>query len=425
MTENRDPRYLEIISPDEATARTRRPIDPEILDQTRSLVRTVDDEGDEALHDFAVQYDGRQSGDPLWLGPASLKDAWTAMESDQQETLSATADRIGDFARAQRECLIDLATSVPGGRAGHEVHALDRAACYAPGGEYPLPSSVLMTAVPAHVAGVDEVYVASPDPHPVTLAAAYAADADGVLPLGGAHAIAAFAFGTESVPRCDIVTGPGGPWVTAGKQLVSGFVRTDLMAGPTELLVFATADADPSVIASDLLAQAEHAPDALPVLVTTATDVVRQTDAAIERQLAELPTADIARQALESSYAVIVETPADGVDIVNELAPEHVLVCGDGAIECADALEKYGTLFIGQQSAEAFGDYGVGPNHVLPTGGAARFTGGLSVFDFLKLPTWIKMNDAPLPDELRRDIPRLARMEGLEGHARSAERRFE
>lgn len=415
---------LRVVGPDEVADLDRRPVDGRILEEARSIVQAVRNGGDEALRDFAIQYDGLAPDDPLLLERPALEAAHASLDGDDRAVLDATAGRIRSFAEAQRACLDDLEVDVPGGRAGHAVRPLERAGCYAPGGGYPLPSSVLMTAVTARVAGVEEVLVASPDPATVTLAAAHAAGADRVLTAGGAQAMGAMGFGTGSIAPCDVVVGPGGPWVTAGKKAISGYVRTDFMAGPTELVILADGSADPGTVAADLIAQAEHAPEALAILVTPDDALLAATDAALVEQLADLPTAGVARQAFETGFAVAVDDLEAGVAVCDELAPEHLQLMGGEARAVAAAIDRYGALFIGEATAEAFGDYGVGPNHVLPTGGAARFTGGLSVFEFLRLPTWLEMTDDAVPAELRRDVPTLARLEGLEGHARSAERRF-
>lgn len=415
---------LQIVTPDEVDVGQRTPLDEAIVSDARRIVMAVRSGGDESLRDYAIEFDGLEPDDPLVLDEAALADAFHALPSRQQEALVSTHERIRKFSQAQFDCLDDLELDVRGGQAGHTIKAVEIAGCYAPGGGYPLPSSVLMTATPANVAGVSTVIVASPNPDPVTLAAAHACDVDLVITAGGAQAMGAFAFGTESIPRCDVVVGPGGPWVTAGKKAITGYVRTDFMAGPTELVILADGSADPALLAADLIAQAEHAPEALPVLVTPDADVIRATDEHLLEQLNGLPTAEVARQALERGYAVKVPTLEVGVDVCNELAPEHLQLAVDDAQALVDVIDRYGTLFVGQRSAEALGDYGIGPNHVLPTGGAARFTGGLSVLDFLRLPTWVAVDDT-VPSEFVRDASALARMEGLEGHARSIERRRE
>jgi phosphoribosyl-ATP pyrophosphohydrolase/phosphoribosyl-AMP cyclohydrolase/histidinol dehydrogenase len=281
-----------------------------------------------------------------------------------------------------------------------------------------------MTAVTARVAGVEEVWLASPRPTPVTLAAAAVAGVTGLIPIGGAQAIAALAHGAGPIPAVDVIVGPGNRWVTAAKQLVCGQVGIDMLAGPSELVVLADDTAVASTVAADLLAQAEHDPDARPILVTPSTTLADAVDAALVEQLAVLPTADTATAAVRNGFCVITADLDEAVEVTNHLAPEHLEVLTASPEALVDQLKHYGGLFVGQGAAEVFGDYGVGPNHVLPTGTTARFTGGLSVLNFLRVRTWLKMDAGPAAQAVARDAALLARMEGLEGHARSAEARL-
>ena len=239
-----------------------------------------------------------------------------------------------------------------------------------------------MTAVTARVAGVRSVWVASPNPAPITLAAAAVAGADGVLAAGGAHAIAALAFGVGPIPPSDVVVGPGNLYVTAAKQLLAGQVEIDMLAGPSELVVVADASADPAWVAADLLAQAEHDPDAVPILISMDAELTSWVEREIERQLEDLPTASTARAALANGGVIVCETEEDACLACDAIAPEHLQLSVSNAKTWPDRLHHYGALFIGWRAAEVFGDYGVGPNHVLPTGGTARARGGLSVMDF-------------------------------------------
>jgi phosphoribosyl-ATP pyrophosphohydrolase/phosphoribosyl-AMP cyclohydrolase/histidinol dehydrogenase len=329
------------------------------------------------------------------------------------------ASRIKHFAQAQREALADVDVEVTGGRAGHRWVPVSAVGAYAPGGRHPLPSSVLMTVIPAWVAGVKTVWVASPRPTDVTMAAAAVAGADGLLAVGGAQAIAALAFGTLS-PACDLIVGPGNKYVTAAKKHVFGEVGIDGLAGPSEILVIADEHADPALVAADLLAQAEHDIDALPMLVTTSLRLDNNVDYEIALQLADLPTSTVARQALTNGFALVVGSLEEAVAAAEHVAPEHLALHVDQPDALLKDLASYGSVFIGGQSAEAFADYGVGPNHVLPTGGGARFQSGLSIHTFLKAPTWSRLDD---PSQLVDDTVLLARLEGLEAHARAARRR--
>ncbi len=400
--------------------RGRGAVDAETLTAAGAIVRDVQDRGEAGVRHHAERLGDLPRGAPLVIERAALDAAVEALPAAERALLERTAARIRGFAEAQKICLAPLDTAVPGGRAGHTLAPVRAAGCYAPAGRFPLPSSVLMTAVTARAAGVETVWVASPHPNPVTLAAAGIAGADAVLAVGGAQAIAALAFGAGPVPAVDVVVGPGNRWVTAAKQLVSGTVAIDMLAGPSELVVLADDTADPATVAADLLAQAEHDTDALPILVTTSAALADAVDAALAAQLATLPTADTARVACEAGFTVLVDDLAAGIAACDALAPEHLEVITADADAVAARLGHYGGLFIGGGAAEVLGDYGAGPNHVLPTGGTARYTGGLSVFTFLRVRTWLRMDD---PRALAADAAALARLEGLEGHARSAERR--
>jgi len=412
------------LRPDEIDLVVREPVDPDTLTRAEEIVETVRAEGERALRTYAERFGDREPGEPLVIDRDSLATATDRLETGQRALLERTADRIFRFAEAQRAALRDVDVPVPGGRAGHTVTPVRRAGCYAPGGRFPLPSSVLMTAVTARAAGVDEVWVASPKPDDVTLAAAAVAGADALLAVGGAQAIAALAYGAGGVPACDVVVGPGNRWVTAAKKLVAGRVGIDMLAGPSELVVLADGSADPATVAADLLAQAEHDPDALPVLVATDANLVDRVEIELERQLAVLPTRDTAEPALGNGFAVVAETLDDAVEVCDRLAPEHLQVVAVDADGIWPRLDHWGGLFVGDASAEVFGDYGVGPNHTLPTGGVARFKGGLSVFDFLRIRTWLRLDEGPEVIAVARDAAALARLEGLEGHARAAERRI-
>jgi len=401
----------------------RDPVDPKTLAEAAAIVQDVRTRGADAVREHAIRLGDLQEGAPLCLGPQRLREALVNLPADQRDLLLRVGDRVAAFAQAQRKSVVELDFPIPGGRAGHNIAPVERAGCYAPGGRFPLPSSVIMTALTARVAGVETVWVASPRPQPITLAAAALSGADGLLAVGGAQAIAALAYGAGEVPACDAVVGPGNRWVTAAKQLVSGRVRIDMLAGPSELVVLADGTADPVTVAADLLAQAEHDPDAVPILVAVDADLPARVDAELSVQLATLPTADTARKALANGFAVIVRDVPEGVAVCNRLAPEHLELLLASPEEARAGLRHYGGLFVGEATAEVLGDYGAGPNHTLPTGGTARFSGGLSVLTFLRHRTWIRVDDLAEAEPLVRDAAALARLEGLEAHARSAERR--
>jgi len=412
------------LTPDEVRALDQEPVDRETWAAAAAIVDEVREGGEPALRKCAERFGDLEPGEEMVIERADLDRALQSLPIEQRRLLERTADRIKAFAEAQLASISEIEVSVPGGQAGQSVAPVDRAGCYAPGGRFPLPSSVLMTAVTARVAGVSEVWTASPRPTQVTLAAASVAGADALLAVGGAQSIAALAYGIGPVPACDVVVGPGNRWVTAAKQLVTGRVGIDLLAGPSELAVVADDTVPPEIVAADLLAQAEHDPDAVPVLITTSPGLVDRVELELARQLADLPTRETAAAALGNGFAVVADDPEAALELADRLAPEHLQLLGASMEPLAPRLNHYGAMFIGSSSAEVFGDYGAGPNHTLPTGGGARSTGGLSVLHFLRVRTWMRLDE---PDEvagLARDAADLARLEGLEAHARAAEMRL-
>lgn len=407
-------------TPDEVSSLRRNPIDRKTLLDAGEIVDQVESGGEAALIEIAERFGDRKHGEPLVIERPQLEAALAATSTDDRATLERAAASIERFVTAQRESIVDfnLEAETPG-LLGQQVIPVERAGCYAPGGRFPLPSSVLMTAIPARVAGVESITVASPRPAPITLAAAAIAGADRLLAVGGAQAIAAMAFGV-CVDPVDVIVGPGNRWVTAAKQLVSGSVRIDMLAGPSELVVIADDSADPAVVAADLLAQAEHDTDASAILVTSSRTLIDRVNAELAIQIATLPTAETARAALASGFAVATGSNAESAEIADRLAPEHLQIITRDAGVLARSIHHAGALFIGEHTAEVFGDYGLGPNHTLPTGGTARSFAGLSVFDFLRIRTTIELTQAPHP-EVVGAVAHLARLEGLEAHARAAE----
>lgn len=397
---------------------------PELVATVAAIVADVRARGEVAVREFGERFDGLELDAPLVVGREEMQAALESLSPGERERLTRIAGRIRVFAEGQRRSLVPFQLTVPGGVAGHSIAAVERAGCYAPGGRYPLPSSVLMTAITARAAGVGEVWVASPSRSPIMLACAALANADGFLAAGGAQAIAALAFGAGAVPPCDVVVGPGNGYVTAAKRLVFGHVGIDALAGPSELVVLADATADAAVIAADLLAQAEHDPQSIPILVTASALLVDQVTMELASQLETLPAADIASAALAKGGFVVVRDLDEGVSACDQLAPEHLHLQLQDATSIAARLRNYGALFISGASAEVLGDYGAGPNHVLPTGRASRFSGGLSVLTFLRVRTWLSIHDVLDAHEMYEDAAWLGRAEGLEAHARSAERRL-
>ena len=419
---------LRTIRPDQVTSLQRSPFDADTLATAERLVRDVAHGGEPALRQLAERFDDLAPNAPLTIGRDSLRSAADALAPNDRRILEDAAARIRRFADAQRAAWYDfeIDAGIPGASIvmGQRVLPVGVVGCYAPGGRHPLPSSVLMTAVTARAAGVTSVVVASPRPTTATLAAAFIAGADAVLAVGGAHAIAAMAYGVVA-PRCDAIIGPGNRWVTAAKHCVSASVAIDMLAGPSEVVILADEHASPRLIAADLLAQAEHDEDALAILVTTSQGLIDQTNNELERQLADLPTGRTARAALSRSFAVLAASEADSIDVCNRLSPEHLELHAEprSLDRLREALTSYGSIFIGPGAAEVLGDYGIGPNHTLPTGGTARFAAGLSVYNLLRARTFIRNASPGIPRPIREDLARFARLEGLEAHARAVEAR--
>ncbi|MEM8712413.1 MAG: histidinol dehydrogenase [Planctomycetota bacterium] len=406
----------------EVSAAAPTPVDTETLERARRIVSRVRTEGEPAVRDLAVQLDGLEADAALVLGPDELAAAAAALEPETLALLERVANRIRVFAESQRAAMAPLDVAIEGGRAGHDVVPVDAAGCYAPGGRYPLPSSVLMTAVTARAAGVRQVIVASPNPAPVTLAAAHVAGADAFLCAGGAQAVAALAYGLPGhLEPASIVVGPGNRWVTAAKQIVYGDVGIDLPAGPSELVVLADETADPDLIAADLLAQAEHDPDARPALITTDGSLPGRVNGRLAARLEALATGEVAAQALAHGFASVAPSLESACSAVDALAPEHLQLCVADPNGVKNRLRHFGAAFLGERSAEVFGDYGAGPNHVLPTGGAARYSGGLSVFSFLRVRTWLDLSELR---EVGEDARALADLERLAGHSAAASARL-
>lgn len=412
-------RWLRRVEPGAVSDISRSPVDPEAISAATEIVEDVRRRGEAAVRDHSIRFGDIGPNQSLVVTRAETERALASLPDGDAELLERVAHRIRAFASAQRDSVADIDIEVPGGRAGHRWLPVSTAGAYAPGGRYPLPSTVLMTVVPARVAGVGEVWVSSPRPSAMTLAAAAVAGADGLLRAGGAQAIAALAFGVGG-PRCDIVVGPGNRWVTAAKRVLFGEVGIDGLAGPSEIVVIADDKSDPALVAADLIAQAEHDVDALPILVTTSSEVLGLVDHEIERQMSDLSTAGVAGPAMRRGFAVVVDSLRRAAEVSDRIAPEHLALHVARPGETSEWVSNYGSMFCGSSSAEAFADYGIGPNHVLPTGGSARFQSGLSPMTFLRAPTWLELTD---PNEAMSDTTRLARHEALEGHARAAEAR--
>ncbi|MCU1259653.1 MAG: histidinol dehydrogenase [Bryobacterales bacterium] len=382
------------------------------------ILADVRKRGDRALLEYARQFDNLERK-TVAVPEAELARAASRLSPEFRAALEHAGANIRDFARRQlpREHFQPLK---PGLRLGQIVRPLDTVAAYIPGGRYPLPSTLMMTVIPAQVAKVPRICICSPRAVDEVFGTAQLLGAHHVFQMGGAHAIAAFAFGTRTVPRADRIVGPGNIYVAAAKKLLAGEVGIDFVAGPTEILIIA-AEGDPKFLAADMLAQAEHDVDASAVLLTTSKRLANAVAKEIERQLASLPTAAVARESItRNSAIVVVRSLTQAVELSNQFAPEHLSIPDDSLLPC---VRHAGSVFIGPFSPEAAGDYAAGPNHVLPTGGAARVRGGLSVNDFLKVIT-VQQLDRKALARIEPSVTVLARAEGLEAHARSVEVRL-
>ncbi len=390
------------------------------LSEVRKIIEDVKLNGYSAVLAYTKKF-SEIKDDKIYYSREELKNSFAALEKNKQGLLQRVAKRIENFAQAQKDCLKDLEIKTADSNLGHKIIPVDSVCCYAPGGRYPLPSSVLMTALVAKVAGVKRVVVTSPKASLETLAAAYLAGADCFYNLGGAQAIAAFAYGAGTIESCSMIVGPGNKWVTAAKQLVSAVVGIDLLAGPSELLVIADKSARADWIAADLLAQAEHDSDARAMLISLDEDLIKDVEKELQEQLLTLSTAAVAKQSLlENGFAVVLKSLEEAIELSNKIAPEHLqLMLEDAEIKFAE-FTNYGSVFLGNYSAEVFGDYGIGPNHVLPTAGSAKFASGLSVFNFLKARTFICNKDTLNTKGVLTDTAEFAEIENLEGHKKAA-----
>jgi len=423
---------LNRISPSDVTLEIKDPVDPSALSQATAIIDEVrvGPNGQccpDALTSVGIRFGDLPKDTPFLVSAEECKAAYDGLATEDRQSLLNIVDRVRTFAEAQRRSVTDTEIDIPGGRAGQTVSPCRAGGCYAPGGRYPLPSSVVMTVVTARAAGVDTVVLCSPRPAPITLAAAHASGCDVFLRLGGAQAIAALAHGVPgSVPQCDVIVGPGNKWVTAAKSIVSGRCGIDMLAGPSEVLVICDKAGVPSVIAADLIAQAEHDVVARAIILSDDEAALEAVDAEVTAQVEALPEPNrsTAITALKQSFAVLCKSVEECVRISDDIAPEHLEIHTADAMKVAMSCRNYGGLFVGEAAAEALGDYGAGPNHTLPTGGTGRYTGGLSVFNFLRIRTWMRVDDKKAAQGMVEDSVRMARLEGLEGHARAAEARL-
>jgi histidinol dehydrogenase len=396
-----------------------------VRDDVRDILERVREEGDVALREFAREFDDCEVGNLDITDEAER--AWESLDGDLKDAIETATENVRAF--HERQVPEDWRDSFDGRELGRRFRPIERAGAYVPGGTAAYPSSAIMTVVPAKVAGVEHVAVATPpaeELNPATLGAIHHAGADVVYQVGGAQAIGALAYGTETVDAVQKVVGPGNAWVTAAKAEVRGAVEIDFLAGPSEVLVLCDSTADPDLVAADLLAQAEHDPNASVVAVTDDADLAEHVCEAVEAQAAEREREDVIREALDNdaSGVLVARSMPEAVLFADEYAAEHLTIVAEDDEALLDRIDDAGSVFLGGFSPVAAGDYASGTNHVLPTNGGAKVHGGLSVDTFLRSSTVQRLDRDALSD-VREAVTTLARAEGLEAHAESVDRRFD
>jgi histidinol dehydrogenase len=404
-------------------------LDDSLMSDVATIIRDVRSRGDAALSEYTERFDGlRMQTHELRVPQDTLHVSAQRVDPFVLECLREAIQNVRVFHEHQREESWEI-TTAEGVRLGQRISPINRAGLYVPGGTASYPSSVLMNVIPAQVAGVSRIAVTTPPrtlaENPAVAAALVELDVTEVYAVGGAQAIAALAYGTETVPRVDKITGPGNKYVAAAKKLVFGAVGIDSLAGPSEVVIIADDSARADFVAADLLAQAEHAEDAAAILVTTSERVAGETAAELKRQAASLPRRTIVEQSLERYGAIILALDLDeACAIANELAPEHLELMTLDDEGLAEWIRDVGAIFFGPNTPEAIGDYFAGPNHVLPTGGAARFSSALGVYDFIKRTSLLRYSAEAIKRSAEK-VASLAAVEGLDAHARSALIRLE
>lgn len=406
-----------------ALVNARREASTDVARDVRTIIASVRDEGDAALHAFTAKFDHHDLHETGWrIERAEWLAAYEALTPELRDALELAAERIAAYHIKQKPEDRDEVDAV-GARLGARWRAVDAAGIYVPGGRAAYPSSVLMNAIPAKAAGVERLVMVTPTPkgavNPLVLAAAHVAGVDEMWRVGGAQAIAALAYGTGHIAPVDVICGPGNAWVAEAKRQVYGVVGIDMVAGPSEIVVVADRMNDPQWIAADLLSQSEHDPSSQSILFTDDAAFARAVADAVDLQIGTLSTAKVARESWDANGAIVVTASlAEAMPLVNRLAPEHLELACDDADALFDMVKHAGSVFIGRHTPEAVGDYVAGPNHVLPTGRRARFSSGLSVLDFMKRTSFLSLDAAAL-DAVGPAAVALATAEGLPAHARS------
>lgn len=406
---------------------TQQTIDMEIERRVYDIIENVRANGDAALREYSEKFDGVKLDD-FKVDQSIIDAAWDNLPEDLKHALLVAKKNITEFhSREIEQGFVDMDT--PGITRGQKVTPLARVGLYVPGGTAAYPSTIMMTALPAKIAGVKEIIMVTPPQkdgiNPAVLGAAKLAGVDAVYQVGGAQGVAALAYGTEQIPKVDKIVGPGNIYVATAKRQVFGQVDIDMIAGPSEIGVIADESANPVHLAADLLSQAEHDPRARAIMVTNSEKLAQLVSDEVERQLSQLPRESIARPAIENnSYIAVMDSVEDMFTVMNEVAPEHLEIQLPDPMEYMSMVENAGSVFLGRYASEPLGDYVGGTNHVLPTSGTAKFSSPLGVYDFVKRISFTQFSRERL-QEVANDITTLARTEGLEAHARAIEVRFE
>lgn len=401
--------------------------DQKIVDIVSTIIRNVKENGDDAVREYTVRFDGSVPKKTV-ITKEELQSYLDMVDDDFKSAIIKAKDNIYDFHLRQAQQSW-MTTKENGVIMGQRVRGLHRVGIYVPGGTAAYPSSVLMNAVPAKIAGVKEIIMVTPpgkdgNPNPNIMAAAAVAGVDKVFMVGGAQAVAALAYGTERIPKVDKIVGPGNIFVATAKKLLYGIVDIDMVAGPSEILIVADKTADPSFLAADLMSQAEHDKLASAILLTTSADLARATLHEIDKQIKDLERQNIIEESLENYGEIIVcESLDQAISFANELAPEHLELCVSEPLKYIGKVDNAGSVFLGSFSPEPLGDYFAGPNHVLPTSGTARFFSPLGVDSFVKKSSFIYYTPQEL-SKAKDDIITLAESEGLTAHANSISVRF-
>lgn len=385
---------------------------------TYEIVEEVKSNGDAAISYYTKKFDNINLKSFL-VTKREIKEAYKKVNKEAINALRFAKKNIEFFAKLQLKQCKDFKVCRNGIVLGQKVIPIEKVGVYIPGGNYPLPSTALMCIIPARLSGVNNIIVCSPKIKAETIVAADIAGADKIFKIGGAQAIAAMAYGTRQIPKVDKIVGPGNVYVTEAKKMVYGDCGIDFVAGPSEIMIIADETGNPVFIAADLLAQAEHDENARTSLVTTSSTLAEEVKKQIKIQLPRLKTKNIAEISLRKSSTTIVRNLSEAINLANDRSPEHLELQVKNSIEVINKLKNYGALFIGENAAEVFGDYCTGTNHVLPTNGAARYTGGLSVRDFVKIATY-QIIDRNIPLSIITAASKLAEIEGLDGHKTAA-----